>query len=74
MSSSSTGTAYHFISVKAGVSYQVIMLRDLMMQLILNHNLKGEYELYVRNTDLRIVSDYFPKMLKVLAERKESKP
>jgi hypothetical protein len=71
MSPSSIGTAYHFISVKAGVNYQVIMLRDLMMQLILNHNLPGEYELYVRNTDLRIVSDYFPKMLKVLAERGE---
>lgn len=71
MSSSSAGTAYHFISVKAGITYQVKMLRDLIAQLLLHHNLPEEYDQYLEDKHSEGLSSTFRKVLQEVAARRE---
>lgn len=59
-------TIYHFIPFNPGPDYQINLLRDLMAQLILKHDLS---ELYVTSESYPVLRDYFPKVLNELVEK-----
>ena len=56
--------AHHFIPFNPGPDYQVSLLRDLMAQLILKHDL-GDY--YVANESRPALREFFPKVLDAIA-------
>jgi AAA ATPase domain len=58
--------AHHFIDFKPSYDYQVFLLRDLMTQLILKHDLS---ELYVASESRPVLCHSFAKMLAELVEK-----
>ncbi len=62
-------TAHHLIPFNPGSDYQVSLLRDIMTQLILKHDLP---DLYVADASRSALRDYFPMVLKqVMAKGKQ---
>jgi len=58
--------AYHFIPFNPGPDHQVSLLRDLMAQLILKHDLS---DYYVASESRPALRDFFPKVLKAIAAK-----
>jgi hypothetical protein len=58
--------AHHFIPFNPGHDHQVSLLRDLMAQLILKHDL-GDY--YVARESRPALCDFFPKVLDAIAAK-----
>ena len=58
--------AHHFIPFNPGPDYQVSLLRDLMAQLILKHDLS---DYYVASESRPALRDFFPKVLDAIAAK-----